>query len=132
MLSKLKKLTKSLSKTRDSIFGKIGQVIGGRKIDDDLLDEIEEILLKSDIGIGASEKIIDSLRTQAKQEKISTADEVFDLLKKEMSSILEKGKQSISETEQKKLTVWLITGVNGTGKTTLIRSVNAIFEDINF
>jgi len=53
MISKLKKLKQSLSKTRDNIFGKIGRIVTGRKIDDDLLDEIEEILLKSDIGVGA-------------------------------------------------------------------------------
>jgi fused signal recognition particle receptor len=65
MVSGFKKLKESLSKTRDSILGKIGGLIGSRKIDDNLLDEIEEILLKADIGVSATEKAIENLRLQA-------------------------------------------------------------------
>jgi len=120
MLSKLKKLTKSLAKTRDSLFNKISNVIGGRKIDDDLLDDIEEIMLKSDIGLSAVDKIIDNLREEARAEKITDSNDVFALLKKEISDILIKGKISDDTNDSVKPKVWLITGVNGTGKTTTV------------
>ena len=65
MLSAIKKLKKSLSRTRDTIFGQIGNLIKGRKLDDDLIDDIEEILLKADVGVLATEKILDNLREKA-------------------------------------------------------------------
>ncbi|MFH2035499.1 MAG: signal recognition particle-docking protein FtsY [Candidatus Zixiibacteriota bacterium] len=129
MFSKLKKLTKSLAKTRDSLFGKISSVIGGRRIDDDLLDDIEEIMLKSDIGIGAVDKIIENLREEARTEKISDSDDVFRLLKREISDILEKGKISPNMNDSGKLKVWLITGVNGTGKTTTVGKLANYFKN---
>jgi len=120
MASGFKKLKKSLSKTRDSILGKIGGLIGSRKIDDNLLDEIEEILLKADIGVSATEKTIENLRLQAKDEKASGADDIFRLLRKQLSDILLKNKKEILPSNQNGTAVWLITGVNGTGKTTTV------------
>ncbi len=128
MLTKLKKLRDSLTKTRDNLFGKIGQVLSGRKIDDDLLDDIEEVLLKADIGIGASEKIIDNLREQARQEKISSAEDVYELLKREMAEILERGRKEAVSINGEKLLVWMITGVNGSGKTTTVGKLGNYFK----
>jgi len=128
MFSKIKKLKESLSKTRDNIFGKIGRVLSGRKIDDDLLDEIEEILLKADIGVAATDRIIENLREEARQEKISQSDEVFTLLKKEMADILEKNKKGSLIENGFKPAVWLITGVNGTGKTTTVGKLAQYFK----
>ncbi|HDL02590.1 MAG TPA: signal recognition particle-docking protein FtsY [candidate division Zixibacteria bacterium] len=128
MISKLKKLKQSLSKTRDNIFGKIGRIVTGRKIDDDLLDEIEEILLKSDIGVGATDKIIENLREEARTEKVVDSEEVFSLLKKEMAEILEKNKKKSLIENGFKPAVWLITGVNGTGKTTTVGKLARYFK----
>jgi len=128
MFSKLKKLKESLSKTRDNIFGKIGRVLSGRKIDDDLLDEIEEILLKADIGVEATDKIIENLRDQAREEKVAEADEVFSLLKQEMSAILVKNVKGSLIENGFKPAVWLITGVNGTGKTTTVGKLAQYFK----
>jgi len=128
MISKLKKLKQSLSKTRDNIFGKIGRIVTGRKIDDDLLDEIEEILLKSDIGVGATDKIIENLREEARAEKVVDSEEVFSLLKKEMAEILEKNKKKSLIENGFKPAVWLITGVNGTGKTTTVGKLARYFK----
>lgn len=130
MISKIKKLTQSLSKTRKNLFSKINQVLTGRKIDDELLDEIEEILLKADIGVSATDKIIDNLRELAREEKISDAADVYDLLKREIAAIL-----SRENLEPKFLTngpkpmVWLITGVNGTGKTTTVGKLAYYFKN---
>nr|MBN2277898.1 signal recognition particle-docking protein FtsY [candidate division Zixibacteria bacterium] len=129
MFSKLKRLRESLSKTRSNIFGKIGQLIGGRRIDDDLLEEIEEILLKADLGVEATDRIIDHLREQARQEKISQSEDVFSLLKKEISDILEKNLIGSFLDNNHKPVVWLITGVNGTGKTTTVGKLARYFKD---
>jgi fused signal recognition particle receptor len=128
MISKFKKLKDSLSKTRDSIFGKIGRIIAGRKIDDGLLDEIEEVLLKADIGVSATERAVENLRRLAKNEKISEAGDVFRLLKNQMSGILEKNKREILSDNHAKPAVWLITGVNGTGKTTTVGKLAHYFK----
>lgn len=128
MVSGFKKLKESLSKTRDSILGKIGGLIGSRKIDDNLLDEIEEILLKADIGVSATEKAIENLRLQAKDEKASAADDVFKLLRKQLSDILLKNKKEILPDSNAGPAVWLITGVNGTGKTTTVGKLAYFFK----
>ncbi|MEW5924671.1 MAG: signal recognition particle-docking protein FtsY [Candidatus Zixiibacteriota bacterium] len=128
MFSKLKKLKESLSKTRDNFFGKIGRLVSGRKIDDDLIDEIEEILLKADIGVEATDKIIDNLREQARENRINDADEVFRLLKKEIAGILIRNRKESLINNGFKPAVWLITGVNGTGKTTTVGKLAQYFK----
>ena len=128
MFSKLKKLKESLSKTRDNFFGKIGRLVSSRKIDDDLIDEIEEILLKADIGVGATDKIIDNLREQARENKVVDSDQVFGLLKKEIADILIKNRKESLPDNGFKPAVWLITGVNGTGKTTTVGKLAQFFK----
>jgi fused signal recognition particle receptor len=120
MFSSFKKLKESLTKTRDGILGKISQLVTGRKIDDNLLDEIEEILLKADIGVAATDKLITKLRRQAAEEKVSDSNAIFDLLKKEMIDIFEQHSKVTKDDNRAKPHIWLITGVNGTGKTTTV------------
>jgi fused signal recognition particle receptor len=120
MFSSFKKLKESLTKTRDGLLGKISQLVAGRKIDDDLLDEIEEILLKADIGVAATDKLIEQLRRQAAEEKVSDSDAIFNLLKREMAAIFEKNLKANQTDNAAKPQIWLITGVNGTGKTTTV------------
>jgi fused signal recognition particle receptor len=127
MLNKLKKLTNSLSKTRKTLFVKITEVITGKTIDDSLLDEIEEILLKSDVGVSAAEKIIENLRDEAKKDKIKESDKIIELLKREITVILESGRKASTEIDKKPI-VWLITGVNGTGKTTTVGKLAHYFK----
>lgn len=121
MLKAFKKLKESLTKTRDNLLGKIGQVITGRKLDEDLLEEIEEILIEADVGVKASLRIIESLRQRAREEKVSEGEDVMRLLKDEISGILTGDSEEASAPESSAgLTIWLITGVNGVGKTTTI------------
>ncbi len=128
MISKLRKLKESLTKTRDSIFGKISQVFTGRKIDDDLLDELEELLLKSDIGVSATEKIVENLRETAAREKTAENEDVVSLLKTDISGILQKNKRDIVFDPASRPMVWLITGVNGSGKTTTVGKLAHYFK----
>ncbi|MBU0985324.1 MAG: signal recognition particle-docking protein FtsY [candidate division Zixibacteria bacterium] len=120
MFGSFEKLKKSLSKTRDNLMGKIAQVVGKRKIDDDLIDEIEEILIQADVGVKATMRLIENLREAARANKTTDADEVMALLKAEISAILTRQDDGALPGNGNGLTVWLITGVNGVGKTTTI------------
>ena len=82
MLSSFDKLKKSLARTKDSLFGKIAEVVGRRKIDDDLLEEIEEILIEADVGVKATMKLVESVKAKAAERKLTEGEAVFDLLGK--------------------------------------------------
>jgi len=129
MFSKLQKLRDSLSKTRDTVFGKIGSLVSGRKIDDGLLDQIEEILLKADVGVAATERLIENLRTKAAENRLTGADEIINHLKAEITAILENNRKSPLPDDGKRPVVWLIAGVNGTGKTTTVGKLAHYFKN---
>jgi fused signal recognition particle receptor len=128
MFSGFKKLKDSLAKTRDSILGKISQIVTGRKLDDDLIDEIEESLLKADIGVAATDRIIERLRQLAKEAKATDSDTVFGILKDEIKKILESNRKSLMGNGIRPH-IWLITGVNGTGKTTTVGKLAHYFKN---
>ncbi|MCM2271705.1 MAG: signal recognition particle-docking protein FtsY [candidate division Zixibacteria bacterium] len=114
------KLKNSLAKTKDTIVNKIAQVVTRRKIDDDLLDEIEQILIEADVGVRATMRLIEAIKSRARERRLSEGDEVMALLKEEISDILSKEDEQISLETAHKPVVWLIVGVNGVGKTTTI------------
>lgn len=118
------KLKQGLSKTKDSINEKINDVFSNfRKVDEDFLEELEEALIMSDIGIETSTKIIDNLRTRIKKEKIEDEEQVKETLREEIEKILEISDNSLKlET---KPSVILVIGVNGVGKTTSIGKMAA-------
>ncbi len=116
------KLKSGLNKTRDSLNEKINNVFSSfRKVDEELLDELEEILIMSDIGVETATSIIDSLRDRIKKEKIEDEKDVKQALKEEMKKILDKEDNSLKlETSP---AVILVVGVNGVGKTTSIGKI---------
>ena len=111
------KLKQGLTKTKESINDKINNVFSNfRKVDEELLEELEEALIMSDIGIETSVKIIDNLRERVKKEKIEDSEQVKEALREEIEKILEEPDNSLKlET---KPSVILVIGVNGVGKTT--------------
>jgi len=116
------KLKSGLGKTRNSFSEKINSVFSNfRKVDEDLLDELEEILIMSDIGVETSTEIINKLRERIKLEKIQDEESVKQALKEEMQKILDKEDNSLKiETTP---SVILVVGVNGVGKTTSIGKI---------
>ena len=120
---KQKKLEKSLEKTKTSLFNKITKTVVGRsKIDDNDLDDIEEILITSDIGVETSLKIIDRLEKRVEKDKYINSDELTDILKKEIAELLVVSKDITLEVDSLENVpyVIMVVGVNGVGKTTTI------------
>ncbi len=120
MSGTLDKLKLSLSRTKDSILGRITRVVKRRRIDDDLLEEIEQILIEADVGVKATTRLIDRIRETAKERNLSEGADVVTLLKDEIATILIKEDGQLFSDEDIKPVVWIITGVNGVGKTTTI------------
>ena len=116
------KLKNGLGKTRDSFNEKINNVFSTfRKVDEDLLEELEEILIMSDIGVETSTKIISNLRDRIKKEKITDQEDVKKTLKEEMIKILEEPNKELKLDT--KPSIILVVGVNGVGKTTSIGKI---------
>ena len=113
------KLKNGMNKTKTSFDEKINNVFKNfRKVDEDFLDELEEVLIMSDIGMNTSIKIISNLREKIKKEKIQDEEEVKQALREEMQKILD-----VTDIElhlNTKPSVILVVGVNGVGKTTSI------------
>ena len=116
------KLKQGLGKTKNSIDEKINNVFSVfRKVDEELLEELEEVLVMSDIGVETSVKIIDELRSKIKKEKIEDEQDVKKALKEIMAGILNIAEPKLNlETIP---SVILVIGVNGVGKTTSIGKI---------
>ena len=120
----LDKLKQGLTNTKESINDKINNVFSNfRKVDEELLEELEEALIMSDMGVETSTQIIKNLREKIKKEKIEDSEQVKEALREEIEKILEKCDNSLKlET---KPSVILVVGVNGVGKTTSIGKMAA-------
>ncbi len=114
----LDRLKKGLSKTRKGFLGRIEDVFKGRDIDDSTIDEFEEVLITSDIGMEATVQIIDDLRQEVASGKIKDYEGVKKFLKEEMLKIL--GLAQPFVLYQERPFVVMTVGVNGVGKTTTI------------
>ena len=116
------KLKEGLGKTKQTLNEKINDVFANfRKVDEDLLDELEEALIMSDIGIETSTKIIDELRIRIKKENIQDEEAVRRVLKEEMIKLLDVGDTALDLATVP--SVILVVGVNGVGKTTSIGKI---------
>ena len=123
------KLKKSLAKTKESINEKFNTVLKTfKKIDDDLFDELEEVLITSDLGVNTSMDIIEKLRQAAKEKKLRDSYELKSELNKIMSDILTEGSGSEIELQGTPAVIMVI-GVNGVGKTTSIGKIANMYRN---
>lgn len=117
-----------MARTKNSIFGKIASAVGLRKIDDSLLEEIEEILIGADVGVKATMRLIESVRTKADQKGTIDGEQIYDLLREEIRQILAHSASNVERPGSTGPVVWLIVGVNGVGKTTTIGKLANYFS----
>lgn len=118
MANFFEKLKNGLSKTRENITGKMNEVLGlAMTIDEDLFEELEEVLITSDVGYETSMELIERLRKKIRLQKVTEVEKVRDVLKEVVSEFMEDEEKIF---EVKKPTILLIIGVNGVGKTTSI------------
>ena len=118
-------LDKGLSKTKESVFGKIARAVAGKsKVDDEVLDNLEEVLITSDVGVETTLKIIERIEKRAADEKYMNAQELNMILRDEIAALLtENNSDDVDDFETpitKKPYVIMVVGVNGVGKTTTI------------
>jgi fused signal recognition particle receptor len=135
IFSKEKKesLDKGLEKTKESFFSKLGKaVVGKSKVDEEVLDELEEILISSDVGIPTTLKIIKAIEERVERDKYLNASELDQILKEEVVKLLaaneEGNKGEFTLPKQDLPYVVLVVGVNGVGKTTTIGKLAAQFH----
>ncbi|NCC79467.1 MAG: signal recognition particle-docking protein FtsY [Clostridia bacterium] len=118
MANFFEKLKSGLSKTRDNITGKMNEVLGlAMTIDEDLFEELEEVLITSDVGYETSMILIEKLRQKIRLQKITEVDQVSGALKEVISEFMEDEEKKF---KVEKPTIILVIGVNGVGKTTSI------------
>jgi fused signal recognition particle receptor len=124
----LEKLKVGLAKTKGNLLGKISQAVGlHKKIDQELLDELEEILINADVGPSTTSKIIEGVKQEAQKNKLEDSDKVIQLLKEQVAVILDtenKFHENFSSPH-----VIMVVGVNGTGKTTSIAKLAKDYND---
>tara|TARA_Y100001978_G_C23672281_1_gene424457 strand:- start:776 stop:1726 length:951 start_codon:yes stop_codon:yes gene_type:complete len=125
--SKQKKenLDKGLEKTKDSFLSKIARaVVGKSRVDEEVLDNLEEILITSDVGVETTLKIIDKIEVRVKKDKVLGTDELNTILKEEIAGLLEESYTNHNpfevNTKNGAPYVIMVVGVNGVGKTTTI------------
>lgn len=122
------KLKEGLTKTRDQFVSKVEELLTGRrKIDEELYEELEEILIRSDVGVTTSLQLVQRLRQEVKKRKLSEAQELREVLKEEIADLL--GDEVSLQFAENGPTILLVVGVNGVGKTTTIGKLAHYFED---
>lgn len=118
-------MDKGLSKTKESVFGKIARAIAGKsKVDDEVLDNLEEVLITSDVGVETTLTIIKRIEERVAKDKYVNTEELNGILRDEIASLLTENNTADAEgyeiPEGKKPYVIMVVGVNGVGKTTTI------------
>ena len=118
-------LDKGLSKTKESVFSKIARAVAGKsKVDDEVLDNLEEVLITSDVGVDTTLKIISRIEKRVASDKFVNTQELTAILRDEIASLLTENNTEDTEgfttPDDKKPYVIMVVGVNGVGKTTTI------------
>lgn len=116
-----------LSRARGALSGALGSIRGRSAIDDETWDDLEEALIRADVGVGPTTELLDSVRATVKQNGITTPDELIDAVKAEMTTRL-LAPIDLRESANKP-SIWLFVGVNGVGKTTTIGKVGKLLTD---
>jgi len=115
----LDKLKKGLGKTRETFVSSLRSVLSGKQLNDDLIREIEKRLIESDVGVAATAKLIEGIKTDYKAGTLTKGEDVIEYLKTELKAMWPAQDRTLNASDTKPMVI-LMTGVNGVGKTTSI------------
>lgn len=121
------KIVDSLARTRNSFFGQITTLFGGSEIDDELWDDLEALLIQADVGVETTLELIEQVQKRVRQEGATKPLQAQAILKEEMRNLLA-GYAPPEIDKNRILTVVLVVGVNGSGKTTTIAKLAALYQ----
>lgn len=124
------KFKEGLTKTRDSFSDKVNDLLSRyRKVDEEFFEELEEVLIESDVGVQTVMDLVEDLRAEAKRKKIEQSDQIKPLLIEKFTELLQKSEDDTAlQMAEEGLTVIMFVGVNGVGKTTTIGKMAHMFQ----
>jgi fused signal recognition particle receptor len=123
------KTARATEKSRTTWFGQVASLFRGSGLDDDLWDQLEELLVSADVGVGPTQNLLDRLKQRVREEGVARPEDALDMLKQEMVSILRVDKSDPRRETDGALLVLLMVGVNGVGKTTSIAKLVQLYKD---
>ena len=128
-------LDSGLNKTKEGLFSKLKKAVAGKsKIDDDVLDNLEEVFITSDVGVNTTLKILDRIQERVARDKYATTNELNDMLCEEITQLLadndNANREDFTVDDDKKPYVIMVVGVNGVGKTTTIGKLAYQFTQV--
>ncbi|MEO1716364.1 MAG: signal recognition particle-docking protein FtsY [Planctomycetota bacterium] len=123
-----KKLSRGLAKTRETVFGGLVSMLTGRRLDEQLIDEIEARLIRADVGVTATRRLIEGIRADYKAGTLEKGEDVLAYLQRELKAMWPPEDRELTFAESGP-TVILVTGVNGAGKTTSISKLCKKLKD---
>ena len=128
---KLKPLKDRLATPKKGFFGKLKEMLLGKAIDDDLYEELEELLIQSDIGMNMTMQLVEELEKSVSRKKLKTSEQIYDELKELLKAKLIYNDESSTKLKLQdgKLNILLVVGVNGVGKTTSIGKIAKKLKD---
>jgi len=128
--NKKEDLDEGLEKTKSSFITKLSKAVAGKsKVDDSVLDDLEEVLISSDVGVATTIKIIDRIEERVAKDKYLGTDELNSILREEIAALLAESETDVTNDDTKKPYVIIVVGVNGVGKTTTIGKLATLFKN---
>ena len=128
--NKKEDLDEGLEKSKSSFFNKLSKAVAGKsKVDDSVLDDLEEVLISSDVGVATTIKIIDRIEERVARDKYLGTDELNAILREEIAALLSESETDVHDDDSKKPYVIMVVGVNGVGKTTTIGKLATLFKN---
>ncbi|MCZ6835113.1 MAG: signal recognition particle-docking protein FtsY [Planctomycetota bacterium] len=123
-------IRKGLARTREALFGGLSALLSGKTLSNDLIDEIEEYLIKADVGVKATNAIIDELRQAFESGEVQKGEDAIEFLKNHLKSRFKQMDRSIAKSSTPGMpTVILVAGINGAGKTTSVAKIAKSLRD---
>ena len=122
------KTTHAVAKTRKAWFGRVASLFQGARLDDDLWDQLEELLISADMGVGPTQSILDHVKQRVREENVTQSEHALDLLKQQMVDLLSVDNAAQHMAVDLAPLVLLVAGVNGAGKTTSIAKLVQLYK----